>query len=411
MSSYDTFLKPLIRTQCVEFAKQFFINGYYAEKSRLNNIHNECAHHKYSSTESFIEVIQYLNNKFKETDAGDENKQLTEEMHDLIGVGCCKKCCLYLISNIYQLTDYQKNVIAQHTYHDKTHTKQTLYCRVDQIEDLSIAANYFVNCLFYLEFAHFVFNQSNLWSYFLLALNGMMSDVDRRCNLFHSQSVSDCTDLDFGYGPLSVMLFQFVRNIKLLNKRHYESILGIHNVCIGHWLQFIQKQLDYGIWLHPQNKQFSTSSLYCCIVIICYMIQYIKTNEYNANIHGLDMIQQWLQRLKSNAHMDIPVVLLIHSCIALGKDESHQSLYDCFNDFAQDVYNMKWNDMRCYNDKCNVQRRELKHYKLYKCKGCRVIRYCSRQCQKHDWNQNKHRFVCRKLRKLRKKKKLGRAHV
>ena len=32
--------------------------------------------------------------------------------------------------------------------------------------------------------------------------------------------------------------------------------------------------------------------------------------------------------------------------------------------------------------------------KFYKCKGCRRALYCSRKCQKQDWNLNGHKYRC-----------------
>eukprot|EP01084_Bolivina_argentea_P175320 303636_1 len=35
--------------------------------------------------------------------------------------------------------------------------------------------------------------------------------------------------------------------------------------------------------------------------------------------------------------------------------------------------------------------------KWYKCSSCRLVYYCSKKCQKIDWNRNNHRKLCRKI--------------
>ena len=65
----------------------------------------------------------------------------------------------------------------------------------------------------------------------------------------------------------------------------------------------------------------------------------------------------------------------------------------------------------CGNEECNVQyyehkygtydgsdkfthRSEAKRADWYRCKGCKLVYYCSRRCQKIDWNGGKHKAIC-----------------
>ena len=70
-----------------------------------------------------------------------------------------------------------------------------------------------------------------------------------------------------------------------------------------------------------------------------------------------------------------------------------------FDKFAQKVHRMKWNDMQCQNSKCDKRRKDVDNF--YKCKRCRVCRYCCSWCQKYDWKLY-HKSMCKKLKKLRK---------
>ena len=40
---------------------------------------------------------------------------------------------------------------------------------------------------------------------------------------------------------------------------------------------------------------------------------------------------------------------------------------------------------------------ELKRANWYKCKACKVVYYCSRRCQKLDWNNGSHKEICKQF--------------
>ena len=46
---------------------------------------------------------------------------------------------------------------------------------------------------------------------------------------------------------------------------------------------------------------------------------------------------------------------------------------------------------------CNVC--NLASTKMKWCKKCKIVRYCSKKCQKIDWKRNNHKRLCKKIRK------------
>ena len=53
--------------------------------------------------------------------------------------------------------------------------------------------------------------------------------------------------------------------------------------------------------------------------------------------------------------------------------------------------------IKCGNLFCNQNN---KHNEWKKCARCKVIYYCSKKCQKYDWNKLKHRNICDMIIKL-----------
>ena len=62
-------------------------------------------------------------------------------------------------------------------------------------------------------------------------------------------------------------------------------------------------------------------------------------------------------------------------------------------------------EIKCGNKKCRHIKSPFDyHTKWYICKKCKKIYYCSRKCQKYDWNRYDHKSYCRQLRKCNIKK-------
>eukprot|EP01083_Nonionella_stella_P146345 460152_1 len=69
----------------------------------------------------------------------------------------------------------------------------------------------------------------------------------------------------------------------------------------------------------------------------------------------------------------------------------------CNITYFEHVYGYRYDELLDYRNKYAIIDKRLKtNKKWYLCKGCRFVSYCSRQCQKYDWNKA-HRESCHKL--------------
>ena len=64
------------------------------------------------------------------------------------------------------------------------------------------------------------------------------------------------------------------------------------------------------------------------------------------------------------------------------------------NDYSDKL--MGWNDIECQRSGCAKTKRDAKKCKedWYQCSRCKYARYCSKHCQKVDWNTGSHKKLC-----------------
>ena len=80
--------------------------------------------------------------------------------------------------------------------------------------------------------------------------------------------------------------------------------------------------------------------------------------------------------------------IFITYCYSVGIGKLVQSRY-------KKMWKIKFQVMKCGNIKCDRIRKDVN--KMYKCKGCCLVRYCSKRCQKIDWNAYNHKTCCKQL--------------
>eukprot|EP01084_Bolivina_argentea_P255329 429421_1 len=173
----------------MNYTNDLFTKGYQVECDRMKDINIRCSHHKYNSIHEFY---KYLQKARKQRLTGYSNN---DPFTNLIGNGFCRKCGVYIMSKLIDITKYK--TLFKHRVHS---------CETDDSEQ---KLYFFVNCMQYVSTANFVFNQSNLWIIMMLYLGNIIMDMKQRIG-FKMRN-------DGNYQNIAILLFQLIRNIHILN--------------------------------------------------------------------------------------------------------------------------------------------------------------------------------------------------
>lgn len=149
--------------------------------------------------------------------------------------------------------------------------------------------------------------------------------------------------------------------------------------------------------------------MYYLLLLICYAVHEMKSQwfgEYSttATKYDIDKFKGLCQGLnKENVlsklngdHLGLAVAFLFFS---LELEPIADEMKDMIDQCLRTSYHIQWLDMRCQDRKCGNGRSSCK---LRKCSSCKVVRYCSRRCQKRAWNS--HKRQCLKLKSMRRER-------
>eukprot|EP01083_Nonionella_stella_P014195 39920_1 len=406
--------------------KPFLANGYVKESNRLKDLDTQCPHYQFEDIESFHKHIHHLIQKQeKNIHDMEADQKFTKTICGYLGVGCCKQCSLWILSNIKQLLTWSVEAAptSQNEFQFKLISSHDIW---EQTENY--VSCYFINAMYHHHAFRFMFRQSNIWISLTNQLNSQLLNLTINCQLESDKNKNlsnktlhfdsdqrDILSTEFvDYKPVMLLLFQLLRNLKNIQQRNWEGII----LC-GHsflrWLYFARQQLKSRMYL---QHQFGYETMYCLAILICCALHCMSSNWRSWDVlmvkkFGFCGIKQWFNDITNIAidyfvqygtgdAVNIQHIQLLKTYALFKKMVYLNATYYKFMQAAKEVFELKWNNMQCQNQLCAVKRYNKK---LRKCKLCKVARYCSTKCQKIDWKINKHSRFCGRLAKMRKENK------
>eukprot|EP01084_Bolivina_argentea_P271984 462969_1 len=305
-----------------------------------------CPHHTFKTSQSFVQAstgkIDKLSEIFEDTFPDINNEWLE----------CCEECYSQIVTYLYKNWFKPPLIIL---YYD--------ICG---------------NLMNFGTISSLIFKQSDM---FIKIFEYVFA-----CDRLQTLSNIDKTNPPFCYQFGISILFQTILNISLLKTIHWK-ILGCY---FENFLKAITKELECGIYSTLESAALYIHSL---LIFIVFVLKHTHAKR-NKTLMRL-YLRKWrhiLQNTKDKDQID-----MISQFILLNNNNKLCYLYNSLNEIMVEYDNMRWYEMKCF--RCRIKRINAD---LKKCKSCRVTRYCSKQCQKNDWNEHNHRQQCKTFRKMRK---------
>eukprot|EP01084_Bolivina_argentea_P128168 226590_1 len=350
---------------------------------------NNCTHNQYKSIAKFISKIDTLHKLRNKSTNDHEHEKITQLIDKLIGKGYCKQCCLYIIVNISELCSFEGDTIFS-----MNHQKYgTVHYGYHSFSRIATTQSYFVHCLSYPQIAMFIFNRSMLWIQVFNAVHYCMAEITHQCKSVSKQHQNVVVD----YEKLLLLLCAVIKHILLWKKFHWKALLRRAFPYLKGWVLFIQKQIDCDVHLNISGLQ-CMAYLYIIIIISLHKMEtkWYRMSNHKQSLHDAKSVDTLRETLKKIVHKNY---FSGHKLLLLCLEDKYQldKSYKYFRHTIKLAHLIKRDEMQCQNIKCNMRRIDTKNAKLYRCKNCNVVRYCSKRCQKYDWNKNDHKYYCNRL--------------
>eukprot|EP01084_Bolivina_argentea_P279955 478682_1 len=386
-----------------ENAKVSLFQKYFFHKSKIvvrgTEIFNErnkskkCLHYTYGSIENYF---HFLSSKKLKTKTKQIKRSIT-----LCENGCCKQCSFDILNLINKLgilnqhNRYQLCAFMGYKSNKKWSKAVSMFNFLYPSEHCDVFIAYFTVCLQHSHVANYIFNQSNLWLVLLhliaTKLIGLTKELDVLLNRMRYDTICYLSkDQKRSLHIVSSILVQIVHNIKLLKSKHFE-IIALNKRCLGTFLSFVEIQSKIGMVIDNYAVRKCVSAI---LIFSCFTLYSVTDKTFKSALQVNGIFDKFKENntILHQAHN-------INPFLSLKDKDWLQNVFNYFNGSAYDLFKFRWNNMECQNVYCRNKRLNTVNFK--KCKSCRVVRYCSRKCQKIDWSRNKHKEICMKIEKLK----------
>lgn len=391
----DNFDFGLVFEVNLQWIDALTVKGYGLERKRIGNMTRDCAHYRFPSISCFIAHIQQLKKGMKEKDGVDpeEHDRLADLKEALFDDGVCQECALYITINMDKLLKRNKQcntMIKNICCGNREVTESTMIeefsFEVDDCLNGGCNLSMAIPCMQYVQCNKIIMNRRNLWmNHIFVGLNVMIFSIHHACK----QHIDGKGHTEYltatAFSNLAIFLFQIIRNLSSWKRRHWKSLLRGNSELI---FDFIAFQLEHEFYLLHERGKFVLFSL---LILMSKAVHKMHNNFVGAL--NITKLQEWCQRLMMrNFQKFLDEETLAVSFMFLNVPWFVGEMNHMINRRLRKVQDLKWKDMQCQRGKCSIRRNNSV---LRKCGSCRCVRYCSRRCQKRDWNE--HKSQCRKL--------------
>ena len=233
----------------------------------------------------------------------------------------------------------------------------------------------------------------------------VMNNCALLCQLceWERENENDEEEQRASYQTVVLFGYQILKNGILLNKSKPWRTYIVHFMAyIIRSLPFVMEETS----ILPISAR-SVLVIHWMIILFLYYKHKIPNKSRMKYEKYAREFQQYLERnfrftQYENYGRDYNVRLMGELCNQL-KDTMENPKFDgeMILDLQSRVWEMKKENMKCLWHECENKAYHLRSKRLYKCKRCRVARYCSKYCQKRDWNFGDHKQICNRFVELK----------
>ena len=379
----------------------------------MSSMDVDCAHHKHKTMQHYMDNIETLWGWFNhdqayQTCSASEKRALKLALRHEFEKGFCFRCAVYLVSNF-------NSVFCNHSQMEQLPflmlNQQPQMLNIKD-EDVDFLRTLLLNCLQHPCAADVIFNKSSLWTRVFLVFRFSLNSLTVICQRMASKNKKERKEAMEAslskFQNAAVFAFQLIRNLKLIKNIHWGAVgnldmhFVVHSPSLESWIRFLEFQLETEIYLRtPFGKE-----LFACVqILLCFVVHYWYGKSYS------DKISKYLSRLNTAAARSfrqpfhdqrVDHVVTVRELMMLRHPGLAAKMQAWYSSLGKQVWSLKWKEMQCISVGCRNRRKVMK--KFYKCRKCKTARYCSKRCQKLDWNHHGHREICRKLCKMRRNK-------
>ena len=376
----------------LSYTRQVLLDGYESEKKRMSNIKNRCHHHHIQFDDcpkkmaSYVMKILYLPLKqLRGTDTYTfQNWQEADRICKIVSNGFCELCAMYLAPKIKVFFRRLFSLCSSLTW--STCNILSYICAII-LHYPSVVARYCKE-------ANLFWNDISIVLIASLQLHHLMiTDSAKKAKL-----------TDHSYNALSRFGTEIIRSSHMLKTFDH---LNANLVGFLRWLpKDIRIQMNCNL----------LGSLIPFLNVSLMLLSYFHLIERKQLLWNQEEISRFRQQMyaiikatktKVETHLGVRVAIrnrtLKYICLDLlfvtdpnmeDRRGAMRGYRAEFKKIKRAAWEEKKREMQCLWKKCNVRAKDMDKDKLYKCSRCKVARYCSRRCQKKDWNIGCHKELC-----------------